>query len=216
MSLNKLSSIEEKREASEAVFQLLSDFFFDKINIISFPFTQVEDYSSTTLFNGESRLTDTAEGKFLSPGKRSRMRCQFYVQNPDALLGYILSPVVYDSFASLNTFSSMDIFRGYVGIKIDRGAISVVVKEDEKKEVEYPTEYSFSGSGFTDTLVLEIKHNISFADVFIENTKVGSFPTDFGHRTKDTVVFLPLLSPAKSYGGTVNIVIENYQFIQDK
>lgn len=216
MILNRLSSFDEKRQASEAIFELLSDFFFDKVNFISFPFTQVEDYTSTTLFKGESRLTDTAEGKFLRPDKKSRMRCQFYVKNPAAILGYVLSPVIYDSFVSLNTFDSMDIFRSYVGIKIDKGVISVAVKNHGELEKLYKTDYFFSGSGTSDTLVLEVRYNLSFTEVYIDNTYVGSFPIDLGYKTKETVTFLPLLSPAISYGGTVNITVENYQFIQDK
>jgi hypothetical protein len=163
-----------------------------------------------------SRLIDSAEGKFLNTGRESRMRCQFYVGNPAAIEGYILSPVVFDSFSSLNSFPSMDVLRAYVGIKINKGVITVCVKESGGSELNYPTPFSFSGSGFTDTLVLEIRHHVNYTDVYIDNQFIGSYSTDLITGFSSTLVFLPLFSPARSYGGTVSITIENYQFLQEK
>lgn len=220
MSLNRLSSPEEKRDASEVVYEELSSYFFDRVRFISYPFSEVTAdhvnyYTSTTLFGGESRLTDTAEGKYMNPGQVSRMRCNFYVRNPDALTGYILSPAVYDSFASLNTITSMSILRSYVGIKFKLGTVFVAVKENGKSEVEYPTGLSFIGAGTSDTWSLEIKYHIGYSDVYINQQHLGSFKTDFGINLPN-FTFLPLLAPAKSSDGSgVNITVENYQFIQD-
>jgi hypothetical protein len=221
MSLNRQSSLEEKKNVSEAVFELLSDFFFDRINFISFPFTQVTEtaggYTSTTLFGGASRLTDTADGKFLALDKKSRTRCQFYVKNPPSMLGYVLSPVRYDSYTTLNTFSSMDVFSGYAGIKIDKGIVYVAVKSYGKTEILYPTDYVLTGTGESTTLVLEIRYDVNSVSVSIDNRKIGSFPIDLAPRTGPFKTFLALMSPAKSYDASgVNITIENYQFIQDK
>jgi hypothetical protein len=218
-NLTELSSVDSKTEAAEVVYNQIADFFFDKVSIISFPFTQVTNsagkYTSTTLYGGESRLTDTAEGRFLAPGKQSRMKCQFYLQNPDALIGYILSPVIYDSFASINTFSSMSIFRSYLGLKFDKGIVAVVVKEAGGSEQSYPTSISFKGAGSTDTVVLEIMYNGRWSEVYLNSVSLGTFNTDFTTGFTTTKTFLSLLAPAISTDGTgVNIIIKNFQYLQ--
>ena len=220
-NINRSSSKEEKTRAAEVVFSQLTDYFFDKVNFISLPFSMAmtgttSGVTDTTNFNGVSRLTDTGEGKFLSPNRSSRMRCQFYVNNPANIEGYILSPVVYDSFSSLNSFSSMSVLRAYIGLKIHKGVVSVAVKQAGGQEELYPTPLQFSGTGATDTFVLEIKYNISFSEIFIDDALVGSYTTDFIGSSVKTSSYLPLLSPMRTAGGTVNISIENYQLIQDK
>lgn len=218
--LNRFSPPEEKDNANEAIYDSLSSFFFDKVRFISFPFTEVTSdhtdyYQSTTLYSGESRLTDTSEGKYMNPSRASRMRCSFYVHNADALTGYILSPAVYDSFSSLNTISSMSILRSYVGVKFKLGEIFVVVKETNRPETEYKTGLSFSGTGDSDTWLLEIKYFVENTEIYINDTFIGRYKTDFG-KTQTNYTYLPLLSPAISSDGTgVNITLENYQFIQD-
>lgn len=218
-NLTELSSADSKAETAEVVYNQIADFFFDKVSIISYPFTQVTNlvgkYTSTTLYGGESRLTDTAEGRFLAPGKQSRMKCQFYLQNPDALIGYILSPVIYDSFATLNTFSSMSIFRSYLGLKFNKGVVTVAVKEAGKDEQNYPTSLSFKGAGSTDTVVLEIMYNGRWSEVYLNSVSLGTFNTDFITGFTTTKTFLSLLAPAISTNGTgVNIIIENFQYLQ--
>ncbi len=211
------SAPEDKKDASEAVFELLADYFFDKINFISFPFSESTDTTDTVNYNGLSRLTDTAEGKFLEVGRRSRTRCNFYVNNPAQIDAYILSPVLYDAFTSLNTFSSMDILRSYIGIKINQGVVTVVTKEYLKDEVSYDTDFLFTGSGSTDTIVLDILYNGNTSKVYLDSKFVGNFPTDFGEGKTPTKTYLSLLSPVRSVdGSTVNLTIENFQFIQDR
>lgn len=223
--LNQNSSPDQVQDAAQSVFSYLSDYLFDRINFISFPFTQARQVSGndlvpvtdTTQFWGTSRLTDTAEGKFLRPDRSSRMRCDFYLENPNDLEGYLLSPVVYDSFTSLTTIDSVDIFRAYIGLKFSEGTVTIVTKEANGVEVEHSTSLSFNSSGATDTFVFEIKHFITYADVYIDNELVGSYETDMVGNFDTTKTLLPLFSPAKSLtGDEVNIVIENYQFIQDR
>lgn len=235
--LSRLSSPSDKKHASQAVFKELSSYFFDKIKFISHSFSEMvtsTDYTllkdgggtvvftketdtvtDTTSFNGTSRITDTAEGMFLTPEKVSRMRCHFYLLNPDALIGYLLCPVIYDSFSSLNTISAMTIFRAYVGLKFNQGDISVAVKESGKSEVTYSTGLSFSGSGATDTYTLEIRYYVTYTEIYINGDYIGSYTTDFG-LSNTNMSYLPLLAPGKSSDGSgVNITVENYQFIQD-
>lgn len=210
--------IEQQDEMREIVFDALTQYFFEKSSFISFPFSESGSWSSFSVFNGESRLTDTAEGKFLNTGKSSRTRCQFYVENPDEIEAYLLSPAVYDSFVSLNTFTSMDILRSYVGLKIRRGVITVCVKQAGGQEENYPTEFSLSGSGASDTLVLEMIHGVLFTDVFIDSKRIGTFASNLAGRFSTTKTFLPLFAPVRclNVAESVNLVVENFQFIQEK
>lgn len=221
-NLNRFSSPEQKRDAADIVFENLINYLFDKVVLISLIFSEAlntdgSSITSTSDFIGTSRITDTSEGRYTDTGKNSRMRCSFYLENPDSLIGYILSPAVYDSFGSLNTLESMSILRSYVGLKFNQGLIQVAVKESGKTEVVFPTLFSFSGTGPTDTYELEIIHNSNFTDIYINKEIVGSYATDMIGSVQSTKTFLPLLSPAKSSdGSSVGIVVENYQFIQEK
>lgn len=225
--LNPNSSPDQSKDASQTVFKNLSEYLFDGINFVSFPFSQARQVSGNDLvpvtdqssFWGTSRLTDTAEGKFLSPGKSSRMRCNFYLENPAETIGYLLSPAVFDSFGSLTevTDEPKDLLRAYIGLKFDEGDVSIVVKEAGGAEVEHPAGIGpFTGS-FTTTYVLEIKHFISYAEVLIDNVLVGSFSADFVGNNSSVSSFVHLYAPVKSVTGSeVNLVVENYQFIQDR
>jgi hypothetical protein len=224
--LNSDSSQEEKQAASEAVFESLADFLFDKINFTSLIFSEAKQIdgtgayvsvTDTTNYWGTSRITDTSEGRYLNTGKPSRMRCSFYLSNPDKLDGYILSPAVYDSFGSLNSFDDMNALRSYVGIKFVSGKINIAIKVAGYTERLVETDLSFSGSGATDTYRLEIIHNVSSTELYINEESLGTYPTDMIGTNTKTKTFLPLLSPARSTDGSaVGIVIENYQFIQDR
>lgn len=219
LRINRNSSKEDKKNAAEAVYELLADFFFDKVSFISYPFSQVQSggYTGTTLFNGSSRITNTSDGKFLITNKRSRTRLYFYASNAGKLTGYVLSPVLYDAYTSLNTFSSMDIFRAYVGIKIVLGKIYLVVKETGKNELIKDTGIQLSLTGASETYKLEMKHGAKSTDVYIDDKFIATLPSDFTKGNDEPLTYLPLLSPAISSDGTaVNIVIENFQYIQDK
>lgn len=238
MNLNKLSSPEEKKALSEIVYEKLVEYFFEKVNFCTLIFTeakQLQTYTvsldgggtvdivqevpvtSTSNFSGVSRITDTSDGKYMDVGRDSRMRCSFYLSNPDQLEGYILSPAVYDSYNSLNTISSLNILRSYVGIKFVKGQIQVVSKEAGGSEQKVNTGLSLTGAGATDTWTLEIKFNITSSEIFINGQNVASVPSSMIGVRSDTKTFLPLLSPAKSLDGSaVGIVIENFQFIQSK
>lgn len=248
---------------AELVFDLISDFFFDKISFISFPFTQTRqiyyvetdglssgsklfpwgdswngspmqsagvaisttDYvntmegpvTDTVRYWGISRIPNTSEGKFLSPGKRSRMRCSFYCTNANQLDGYLLSPVSYDSFSQLNYFTSMSVFRAYVGLKFLGGKVSVAIKEVDKEERLIPVDVDVAGSGSSTTYRLEIICNGKETTFFVDGISLGTYSSDFTTGFEGiNNTFLPLLSPARSLNGSqVGITIENYQFIQD-
>jgi hypothetical protein len=216
--ISKLSSKDEKKGTAEAVYETLADFFFDKVSFISYAFSEVTNggYTGST-FRGWSRLPNTAGGKFLVTDRNSRMRLHFYVKNPTSIIGYILSPAVFDDTTSLNDIASLDILRGYVGLKINLGTIYVVVKEAGKSEVLYDTNIKLTNTGESETYRLEMRYGAKTTQVFIDDIQIGSFATDFSTGFDEPQSFLPLFSPAKSSNGTsINITIENFQYIQDK
>lgn len=219
MQINSSSSPETKRDISNAALENLADYFFDKINFISYPFSEVTSggYTGTTSYRGWSRLPNTAGGKFLVTDKRSRFRCQFYILNPDKIDGYLLSFVAYDSITSLNSFTSMSILRSYAGLKFSSKKISLVIKEAGKQEKLIDTGLDITGSGLTETYKLEMTHDAKTVSIYIDEVFIGSYPYDATADFDQPKSLLPLFSPAKSTdGGAVNIVVEHYQFIQDK
>ena len=218
--LNRDSSIEQKKSASEAVFENLVDFFFDKVNYVTLVFSRFSSgggTTSTSAYATGSRIIDTSEGKFFSERRTSRMSCSFYTQNANQLEGYILSPAVFDSTGSLGAISNLSSLRAYLGIKIDGGTVTVVVKDDGKDEVLYPTDITIA-AGFSETFRLETRYNINTAEVLIDGSLIGVYNLDWSVNEKTTKTFYPLFSPGKTKnsGTTVDIVIENFQFIQNK
>ena len=197
------SGEDAKQELADDGISTISEHY---INPVEGPVTDTDRYW------GISRIPNTSEGKFLSPDKRNRMRCSFYVDNYTQLNGYILSPVVYDSFKSLNYFTSMSIFRSYVGLKFDAGVAYVAVKQagQEEELIQIDLDISF------DTHRLDMVSTGKETTIRINNTPVGTYPVDLIGDSTDVDTFLPLLSRAKSIDGTeVGITIENFQFIQN-
>lgn len=175
------------------------------------------DVTDTERYWGVSRIPNTSEGKFLRPDKSSRMRCSFYVSNGQDLDGYILSPVVYDSFRQLNYFDSMDVFRSYVGLKFLEGQAYVVIKEAGKEEALTPIDLNVGGSGESfPTYRLDMATSGKETYVYIDSIEVAKFNSDMIGDIETVSTFLPLISPARSTtGDPVGIIIENFQFIQN-
>lgn len=218
-NLNINSSIEEKKYAIDAVSEFISDVLFDKANFVTLVFSRFSASGGTTStanYATDSRIIDTSEGKFFKQEQPSRMSCSFYTQNADKLEGYILSPALLDS-VSLGTVSDLSSFRAYVGIKIVSGNLSVVVKNDGSSETLYSTGIRILG-GFSSTYRLEIRYNLNSADVILNEVLIGTYELSWALNEKSTVTFYPLFSPGKTLDGstTVDIVIENFQFLQDK
>lgn len=220
-NLNSQSSHQAKREVSDVVFRELSDYFFEKIVFVNLAYSDLGSggTTSTTDYGKLSRIIDTARGMLMSPGRESRLRCQFYLKNPSTMDGYILSPVVYDSQTLPASLTDMGIFRSYVGLKFFKDTVSVVVKEANKKEKKYPIDLTLSmfDGTYTDTYALEIRHNINSTDIIINNKIYGSYTSDLVGSVSTVETFYSFFSPARSTDGTsVNIVSENIQFIQNR
>lgn len=219
--LNRNSSQEEKREAKETVFDELASYFFDRVVFISLLYSDLSGGGTTDTVNfGKlSRIMDTSQGKLMSPGKESRMRCNFYLKNPDKLDGYLLSPVVYDEQLLPTNLTTMTIFRSYVGLKFSNNKVYVVVKQAGKDEVTYLLNLTLDmlDATFTYTYTLEILHNGTSTDIYIDDVLYGSYSSDMIGSFTSVETFFPFFAPAKSKDGTITqVVAEHIQFIQNK
>ena len=220
-NLNQQSSPEQKKSTTDVVFSELGDYLFDSIVFLNLAYSDLGSGGTTsqTDFGKASRIIDTAEGRLMRPGRVSRMRCQFYLRNSEQLEGYILSPAVYDSLTLPASLTTMSIFRSYVGLKFDRGTVTVVVKEEGESERNYPIDFTMTkfSASFTDTFALEIKHFVEYTDVYLNNVKIGSYTSDLVGSVNEVKTFYPFFAPARSTDGVLsNIVCENIQFIQNK
>lgn len=215
------SSPEEKKSISDVVYSQLMQYFFDRVVFINLAYSDQGSggTTSTTSYNKLSRIIDSSGGQLMRPGRESRIRCQFYVKNPSKVEGYILSPAVYDSFDSSLITTDLSLLKSYVGIKIYKGIVYAAIKEVGKKEIlkELDFDLTMSDATYTDTFALEIRHNITTTDIYINNVFYGSYSTDMIGTSTEVYTFYPLFSPVRSTDGTLaNVVLENIQFIQNK
>lgn len=217
-SISKQSSKDDIRSTSDAVFDRLGEALFDKINYVSNPFSKEEtNIVDTSDYHGVSRITDTADGRFLKVGLSSRMKCSFYLTQYTKLDGYLLSPVVYDSYSSLNTLSSTASLRAFTGLRFLDGKIYTVSKEAGGKEKLREVNMTIAASEYTDTMLLEIKHNVSSTEIYLNSKLIHTVSSDMVGTFSTQQTYLPFLSLIKSTDGTgVNITAENIQFIQNK
>lgn len=227
MSLNRFSSQEDKKNASDVVFDKLNDYFFNKVIFLNLIYSDFGDggvyggtkgTTSTVNLATGSRIPDTAEGRMMRPDRESRMKCTFYLRSHSKLLGYILSPAVLDS-SSLGAVTTLDSLRSYVGLKFTGGSAFVVVKEANKSERLYTIDFPIrmSDGTFTETFSLEVVYNIKSTDIYLDGNFIGTYTTDLIGSYPNPITFYPFFSPGKSTDGTqVNIAVEHIQYIQNK
>ncbi len=214
-NLQPQSSSEQIKDASDAIFDLLSDYLFDRVNLLNFPGQSTSTgVTSTTTFGGLLRVPDTALGRYLKVDRRSRLRTIFYITgDSDRAECYILSPAVYQDTASLNTFTTIDVLEAYVGIKIDDTVVSLVSKGVGGAKEQQTTATIIDD----ETHVLDIIYNITYADVYLDNVFLGSINCDLTSTLYNPVTVFPLFAPIRSNSGnSVSLVAENYQFLQDR
>ena len=217
--IDRQSSVEEKRAVAAAAYENLGDTIFDRLNLMTLEFSQVNDAGGTTdqtNYATDSRLIDSSAGKRFNVGRESRFRCGFYLENQSKLDGYILSPATYNSI-SLGTVTSVpDKLESYFGLKFLAGVVSIVSKERGSTEKLYDIDFELDAGSFTQTYSLDIFHKINYAEVLINNVSFGSFTNNLGNGG-GMEVFYPFFAPARSTDGTeVNIALEGIQFIQSR
>lgn len=220
IATNRFSSDDQKKDVSDVVFSKLVDYFFNKVVFINLAYSDLGGggTTSTTDYGKLSRIIDTSQGLLMSPGKESRLRCQFYIKNPSVIDGYLLSPCVFDE-QTLPTITSMSIFRSYVGLRFIRGVTYVVVKEAGQLEALYPINFTLemSDATFTKTYALEIRHQVNYTEIYINNQYYGSYSTDLIGSGNTNETFFPFFTPAKTTDTVTSagsfVVGQNYQIV---
>lgn len=216
--LNRLSSKEDKNSVSEIVYEVLGDFLFDKVNFLNQPGLAASGTTiSTTTYDVAVRVPDTSEGKYIRGDRRSRLRTVFYFPNSGAEFAdaYILSPCFYPSTVSISGgISSLSVFDFYVGIKILSGQVSLVAK-DIRGERTITTNKIIRG---TQTVSIEIKYNISNAEIYIDDVLLGSISTDPSVIINNVTTAYPLIAPIRNSSGAAItsgafVIGHNYQIV---
>ena len=212
-SLNRHSSSEEKRAVGEALFDSLSELLFDKVNLISGTFAVSTATVSTTDFMTQLRVIDTSLRQFMRPDRKVRFRCTFYVAGTiEKADMYILVPAVYSSTV-LGIVTDMHVLSSYVGIRVNAGAVSLV-SWDGTADTIFSTTTVLAG---TTTYYLEIKSNITNAEIYLNGALIGTIPCELNKTLYSYQTFYPLFAPIRSKDGTsVNLNMESYQILQDK
>lgn len=211
-NLNRLSTPEQKRSAAEAVYELLSDFFFEQVNFLNSPGTVTSgDVTSTSNYGMALRVPDTSKGKYIRPDKKSKFRCLFYYEdNLTNTDGYILSPCVYQSSTAPTNVSQ---FNSYLGIKVLSGNVSLVSKIRGREQL-FPTQFKITDDT---TYLLEMDYSGNTLNVSIDGALIGSVSGDFSDTAYSLITVYPIIAPIRSVNGsTVKITFENYQYLQDK
>ena len=218
--LNQNSSPQSKKNSSEAVFELLSDYLFDSVNLISGTFAIAGANTSTTTYTTGLRVIDTSQRQFMRPDRKIRFRCSFYLNQPTKALAYIFVPATYDLQTPSPTLISELI--SYVGIKIDQGEVSLVTKNPTDGEKTVSTTFRIEADPlvlptFSKTYYLEMQYEVTHINVFINNVFLGSIACEMTKNLYTYQTFYPLIAPIKSTDGTsVNLTMESYQILQDK
>lgn len=214
--LNSDSSKDEIRSASEAMFGLLADYFFDKVNFLNNPgLSTSASTTSTTTYDVAVRVPDTSLGKYFKIDRRSRLRTVFYItggaENAEA---YILSPCLYPSTSSISSgIASLDVFNFYTGIKINKGSVSLVSSVPGKKRKTSTSKVLRSNT----TYKLDMLYSGTKTDVYIDDEFIGSVSNSYNESLGRIITTYPLIAPIRSAtGSAVEITLENYQILQDK
>lgn len=221
-NLTRFSSEEDKKAASDVVFSKLTDYFFDQVTFINLAYSDLGSggTTSTTNYGTASRIIDSSGGLYMRPGLESRMRCSFYLKNAADADAYLFSPCVFDGLSLPSPLTTIDSLTAYAGLKFEGRNIFVAVKESGGAERLYDTgiEMTMYDATFSDTYVLEIKHNVRFTDIYINNTFIGSYSSDLVGSIPRPGTFYAFFAPARTTNGSnqVNIVAEHIQFIQSK
>ena len=216
-NLSPQSSTGAQQDAAEAVFALLSDFLFERVNLLTHP-NNVNSTATTTTttFTLGLRIPDTAGGFMTRPDRKARFRTIFYVSGGGMEKSefYFLVPARYqaESFSGAD-LTKIDFLHSFVGIWCNAGVVKLVSR---KAGVTNVTDTSILLSGTT-TYVLEVLFNIYSAEFFINGQSIGSISCNLLDDLYNIVSIFPFFAPIRSKDGTsVNLNVENYQFLQDK
>jgi hypothetical protein len=212
--LNRFSSTSEKREATEALFDVFSELLFERVNLINGVSATSLDVTDTVNYGMLLRIPDTSVRNFMRPDRKLRFRCTFYLKAPAKADCYILVPATLNSLTSPTQVTD---FNRYVGLRILNGVVSLVSGGAENLTVSTTYDIGAGSPSFSDTYYLEIFFNVNSAQFFLNNVSVGTISCDLASALYTYQTFYPVICPIKSSDGTaVQVVFESYQILQDK
>jgi len=214
--LNRFSSTEEKDGTAEIVYEVLGDFLFNQANLINGTFAVSGANTSTSQYKVGLRVPDTSSRMFMSPDRKLRFRCTFYVSGTAEKADlYILTPAVLTDLTAVSgglitNISSLD---SYVGIRFNAGEVSLV-----SKGLGTTVSKGKSNTITSDkTYYLEVLYNITNAEFYLNKEYLGTLSCNLQDSLYTYEAFYPLIAPIKSLDGTsVNLNMESYQILQDK
>jgi hypothetical protein len=213
--LNIFSTKDDKANAAEVIYEVLSDFFFDKVTFLTSPGNSNSTATtSTSNYKTLLRVPDTSRGKYLRPDRKSKFRALFYVSGGVEQAEFmILSPAMYRDDTLASDVANLDLFDSFVGIKVVGGVISLISKSrGVTKESTIPTKLY----GET-TYLIEMTYGVKSINIRIDNKHIGTISCDLQEFKNDQITMYPFFCPIKSTDGTsVNLNFENYQFLQDR
>lgn len=203
----------EKDQLQEVISESIIDILWRRIFYVSsFAAESVTTSSSTE--NVDAKEVDTSEGDKFDPDLPSRYRVNFYLNSGQTnSVVYILSPAISTdpTFATSVPIATNE-YLSYVGIKIDQGNINLV-SSTEGKEIVRGTNKKITDNT---THTLEIIYRPrSAADIYYDNDLLGSIPANLPAKAQ-LKTFYPYLTSVKSNSGSVNLTLENYEFVQEK
>ena len=207
-------SFEQQDSIREVVGDNLIDLTWNKIFYVS-SFAAASVTTSSSTEDISAKEVDTSEGKYFDPKLPSRLRMNFYINEGQAnATVYILSPTVngvdFATAVPLSTSTTLS----YVGVKIVKTAFKLV-SYDRNTGIEtlIDTEKVIDDNT-THTLELIYRPGES-SDVYLDTDFVGSIESNLVDNAV-IKVYYPYLTSVKSDSGSVNLTIENYEFIQQR
>jgi hypothetical protein len=218
--ISRQSSPEEKRRLGDAVYERLSEVFFDEITFLTAPGNTnsgESDITSTTTFNVSARIPDTSNGVYLSHNKPTRFRTNFYIGGAASDMAkadfYILLLATWTSTTAPSTDDIEAGLTSFMGIHSDAGRVSLISKGDKGGVVETETVATLTADN---TYKIEFKFSGAELEAFIDDRSIGSIGCYYTRTTSDIVLY-PFIIPIRSKDGTgVRFNMENYQLMQDK
>ena len=202
---------EELDVTREVLFETISDILWDRIFYLSSFSTQTVTTSSSTE-DLTIRASDTSENTYLSPDKESRMRLTFYLnsgqQNAICYLGMASS-------TSLSAPTSVtDSTISFAGVRIQDTEISLFTHNGTLNQQEA----ILTQETITDNTTHLIEFRVipkQYTEVIFNGTIIGQIKTPDDYLSK-TSTFFPYITSISSSGGSVNLTVESYEFLQNR
>lgn len=213
--INRDTDIEYLDDVKNVIFESIADYLWDGLYIISsFEGPTVTMSSSTE--NVTIKEVDNSEGRTFDPRKPSKCRLNFYLGSGQTnSTVYLLSPAVSkDPAFGTNVPLSTNTHISYVGIKIIQTIVYLVSYDHFTGAEKLIRTDKTVTDDTTHTLEINYRPGES-ADIHFDNQHIGSIECNL---IKDASIttFYPYLTSIKSASGSVNLTLEQFQFLQAK